>query len=380
MGCHVYYFSHSYNELAAAIEAMLACHENGQPLFRDTQEAIARGEITITDIYTVRAELDLKLAALGLTEYTHVDFTENSNEFQIDENGFQEKLEKKGRWGADGSLAAERDVMSLALIMRLRRGKEVREVAKARFIFMTHNPALASRAREFLRAERHLSDGAVWPIMTVGQLSTIAWVANEVFHDEKKITKELIANCYAAALPDEDFDDKLREALSRADPKQAHELYQNAFLVQSIRRVALGQTGGRSSLVRILNTAELVAKAEKVIEQTKAEAERAGWERGDAEAKIRERNRREATVARVSHRISQVFMFVLFISSAAVTLMVSGIVGYKWGNSDFVSIFAALIGVYSAADLFGVTSALSLRTLVQRGGGAMIREVQRMLT
>lgn len=379
MGCRTYYFPHTYDELTAAIEAMVKCHEAGQPLFRDTQEAIARGEITIAHIYGVRAELDLKLAALGVTEYARGYSDRQSDEFQIDEDAFQQLLERKGRWGADGSLAAERDTMSLALVMRLRNGKEVREVAKAKIIFLTHNPALAVRAKDFLRGERQLSEGAVWPIMTVGQLSTIAWIANEVFLDDKRITKELIADCYAAAMPDEDFDEKLREVLLRTDPRQAHELYQNAFLIQTIRRVALDQTGGHSSLVRTLNTAELVAKAEEVKEQTRAEAWRQGRDEASAEAAALEQTRREAKVAELASILARGFMGLLFLASAGLSVLATGVAGDDWKPDNLFLIAAIVVAVYSAADLFGFASAKSLKNLIEKGAGAVIRSLQAAL-
>lgn len=379
MGCQTYFFTHSYDELVAAIEAMVKCHENGRPLFRDTQEAITQGEITIAYIYTVRAELDLKLAALGLIEYSRRYADRESDDFQIGETAFQERLGKTGRWGTTGSLAAERDAMSLGLIMRLRDGKEVREVAKARFIFMTHNPALAIRARDFLRDEHHLSDGAVWPIMTVGQLSTIAWVANEVFQDDRRITKELIADCYAVALPDEDFDEKLRDVLMRTDPKQAHELYQNAFLAQSIRHVALGQTGGHSALVKTLNTAELVATAEMVRERTRAEAWQAGQAEAQAEVATQERERREVKVANIASVIAQIMMGVLFVACAVTWVLETGILGEAWKPDRTFLFGATVVAVYSAADLFGFTSAVSLQTLLKQGAGAAIRGLQRAL-
>lgn len=345
MGCRIYYFAHTYDELTAAIEAMVKCHEAGQPLFRDTQEAIARGDIAIGHIYRVRAELDLKLAALGITEFGRGYSDRQSDEFQIDEDAFQKLLEKKGRWGADGSLAAERDTMSLALIMRLRNGKEMREVAKARFVFLTHNPALAVRARDFLRGERQLGEGAVWPIMTVGQLSTIAWVANEVFLDDRRITKELIADCYAAALPDEDFDEKLREVFMRTDPKQAHALYQNAFLVQTIRQVALGQTGGHSALVRSLNAAELVAKAEEVREQTRAEAWQDGSEQAKADAAEQERSRRESKVANFASIVSRAVMGILFLASGTILALATGVLGEAWKPGKVFLSAAAVVAL-----------------------------------
>lgn len=380
LGCRTYYFSHTYDETAATIEAMVKCYENGQPLFRDTQEAIANGEISISQIYGVRSELDLRLAALGLTEFSRGYSNRQSDDFQIDEDKFQARLERNRRWGADGSLAAERDTMSLALIMRLREGKEVREVAKARFIFLTHNPALAVRAKEFLREERQLRDGSVWPIMTVGQLSTIAWVVNEVFQDDRRITKELIADCYAAALPDEDFDQKLKDVLVGTDPTQAHELYRNAFVMQSVRQVALEQTGGHSSLVKTLNTAELLATAAEVRERAIADARRDERAQAETDLLAREQDRREEKVSNIATWSARGVMALFLTAAVIIVVWQSGAFSAGQSSAKVLSGLLVIVGIYSAADLFGFTSAASLSRIIENLVKLFIRKLQRALS
>jgi hypothetical protein len=172
LGCKTYFFAHTYDEISIAIEAILKCYENGQPMFRETQEAISRREISINDIYSIKADLDLRLAGLGLLEHSAGYSSRNSDDFQIDEAGFKDRLQKYRSWGSAGSLAAERDVMSLALIMRLRNGKQVRDVSKSGFVFITHNTRLANMSKDFLRTEGQLNDGAAFTTPDRSGLST----------------------------------------------------------------------------------------------------------------------------------------------------------------------------------------------------------------
>ena len=160
------------------------------------------------------------------------------------------------------------------------------------------------------------------------------------------------------------------------DPKQAHELYQNAFLIQNIRQVALGQTGGHSALVRTLNTAELIAKAEEVRERTRAEARQIGREEASAEAAQREERRREAKVEKLASNIVGIVMALVCLVSAGTLVLATGVADAWWRPGKLIFAFAAIVGAYSAADLFGFTSAASLRRLLERGVGAIIRSLQ----
>jgi hypothetical protein len=380
LGCKTYFFAHTYDEISIAIEAILKCYENGQPMFRETQEAISRREISINDIYSIKADLDLRLAGLGLLEHSAGYSSRNSDDFQIDEAGFKDRLQKYRSWGSAGSLAAERDVMSLALIMRLRNGKQVRDVSKSGFVFITHNTRLANMSKDFLRTEGQLNDGAVWPILTVGQISTIAWVVNETFQDDKKITKELIANCYSAALPDDDFDARLKEILTKTDPTKAHELYNNAFLIQSVRHVALSHTGGHSSLVKTLSTAELLAEAE---EYRKVVTDAARTE-GRDEAKIElgnEANQRHTEKARsAASALSKAIMVFVVLGSATLIARDYGLLGPGENTSKFVSYGLFILGIYGALDLFGVLPSASVRNFLEDILFKGVRYIQKLLT
>ena len=361
LGCRIYYFKHTYDEVFEALNALVKCYENGDPMFRETQEAIANRELTPQEIYNIRAELDLRLSArLGLVEHAVGYEDRRVDSFQINEEGFKEYLRKNGKWGRQFSLAPERDAMSLALIMRLRNGKSVRDVSKAGYIFVTHNTRLAVLAKDFLRDERQLADGSVRPMMTVGQISTIAWVVNEVFQDDRRITKELIANCYAARLPDDDFDTKLKEAFVSTDPGQAHDLYNNAFLVQAVRDVALAATGGHSALIRTLSPAEILAQAEGVRD---AALESARLDERSLSRRIFDQeqfDRRLGKADRIAGEITTVILLAIILICAYVGARDFGLFGGEDRSITSALILTAVF-VYAVVDVTKLLPALSLR-------------------
>ena len=379
LGCRIYYFKHTYDEVVEALNALLRCYENGDPMFRETQEAIANRELSPQEIYQIRGDLDLRLSArLGLVEHASGYEDRKSDSFQINEAGFKEYLRKNGRWGRQYSLAPERDAMSLALIMRLRNGKSVRDVSKAGYVFITHNTRLAVLAKDFLRDEGQLAEGSVRPIMTVGQISTIAWVVNEVFQDDRRITKELIANCYAARLPDDDFDAKLKEAFVRTNPDQAHELYKNAFLVQSVREVALAATGGHSALLRTLSTAEVLAQAEESKNRALAEA------RSDERSLSRqiydqeEFDRRSTKADAIARQVTTLLLIGILIACAYLGARDFGLFG-GGERSRPAAIVLTLIFIYSVVDLSKLIPTLSLRVFVQKWIKRAVLKIQSSL-
>lgn len=371
LGCRTYYLHHTYDETAASIEAILKCYEVGQPMFPETQEAISRGETKISEIYAIRAEFDLRLAALGLTEHGTGYSDRKADDFQIDEAAFNEHLQHAKRWGARGQQTANRDVMSLAVIMRLRHGHQVRDVSKAGYVFVTHNVRLALLARDFLREQNQLSEGAVWPILTVGQLSTIAWVVNEVIQDDRRVSKELIANCYAAALPEEDFDEKLKEILTKLDPSKVHELYDNAFVTQSIRQVALSHTGGYSALLRTLNTAELLSEAEKfraaAIEEARIQASKSTKEEIESGALV-DREQRAEKLASLAATIT---LGLLGAATIFAIFAEQGLFGTGTFNPWIIKGILVAFLVYEALDVLSLLAHGSLR----RGLNVVFKQV-----
>lgn len=382
MGCSTYYFQHTYDEVLNSIEGIISAYENKRPMFRETNEAIARGELKISDVYTIRSELDYRLSAqLGLTAHSKSYEDRREDDYQIDEAAFKETLRGERGWGAVGSSAADKDAKSLALTVRLRGGKQNRDISKSRHIFVTHNSALARKAKRFLVESGDLAERSVSPVLTVGQMSTVAWVANEVFQDSARIIKELIANCYAAALPDENFDQKLKEKLVSVDPKAAAALYTNAFLVESVREIALQRTSGHSTLIDVLNTAEIIALAEDHKNQA------INLARNEERSKVIDELNQEiavekqAKIDRAAENIAYYISLALAIICSVISLYAVALFGLVSGKINYpIGVILGVIGVWGILDRFKVLGSFSLQKTLVRLIAPALSKIQSVLT
>jgi hypothetical protein len=380
LGCRIYYFAHTYDEVKASIDAIKMGLERSQSIFRETQEAISNKEISIAEIYNISTNLDLKLSSdLGLVEHAANYENRRADEYQIGEQEFHQFLNKSG-WGRFGPQAANRDVMSLALITRLRGNKQVRDVSKAGYIFVTHNVRLALLARDYLREEGLLAEGSVWPFMTVGQVSTIAWVVNEKFDDRRHVSKELIANCYAATLPDEDFDKTLKEILISTNPEMTHELYKNAFVVQSVRQVALSQTAGHSALIRTLSIPEILAGAEdarnEAVESARMDARTAALAEFDKLGSDRTMQKRKL----LADRVARLILGAGCLAAIVAAVIDFGVFGKQEDESQIIGVVLSAVAIYAALDVFGVMPAASFRAWLRGRLEALIGSMQKALT
>ncbi len=188
-----------------------------------------------------------------------------------------------------------------------------------------------------------------------------------------KVTKELIANCYSATLPDDDFNARLKEVLAKTDPKRVHELYQNAFVVQSIRQVALAQTAGFSALVKTLNTAEVLAEAERVrlreINRAREEEQR-NTRQLVASEQLDSRYRKAARFAEGATKVILLFLCILCTSYI---LHDYGILGKPPAERSIAAeVILAGATIYGVVDVFGVIPAASVR-------GALEQQVLRLM-
>jgi hypothetical protein len=192
-------------------------------------------------------------------------------------------------------------------------------------------------------------------------------VANESLSNDSRVTKELIANCYSATIPEEDFDLRLREVLSKTNPDKIHEIYRNAFVVQSIRQVALSQTAGFSALIKTLNTAELLAEAEQIrtkeINKAKAEERHAVLE----QIKIKQGGERQQKAELVAGLLTKVILAMLCILCVGYIIHDYGLLGKPpLSRSLFAEVVLAGAAVYGILDVFGTIPAASVRAALQR--------------
>ncbi len=149
-------------------------------------------------------ELEIRVEQLGeLLEELGVevcDTPEYSAEITVDEPELERVLQEYV--GYRSETARTYDVRSLTAIYRSRRGRREMDLDTAKAIFATPNGAVVGASRKFFD-ER--PDGNHIPISAVDhELATVAWLRRPLLAPDLP-RKQLIADCYAAAQPNEDL-------------------------------------------------------------------------------------------------------------------------------------------------------------------------------
>lgn len=276
LGCQTLYFDHNESEVINIFTTLIAVHDAGKELFGETAEAILEGDVTIGTIRDLIGTYAKRLATMGVfkTKYAYSNAT-RADEHQIDEKLFEKVLEDAAI-KQDKSYSrqnAEHDAMSLALIMRMRRGKKTKDVAQSIAIFVCRNQLLQKTARRFLVDHEGYDWTSTPAILTIGQISTVAWLAAAKTLEPTKVTKELLATCYSAMRPDAKWAETFLQALERfkGENKEQVEGYADSVLfLQTARSIAQEQSLGQTAILKKLNTVELFQRAAAVAEEKEA--------------------------------------------------------------------------------------------------------------
>jgi hypothetical protein len=263
LGCRIYYFGHTYQETQSNLERVVQNYRERGSVYQETNEALKSSEITIGRIATLSKTIDSELGRLGITQHSaSYQKTRGSDQHQIDEVAFVSELDIGSPYYDE--LTRSRDAQSLALVMRLRAGSSTRDVGKSRYIFVTHNASFAGVSKRFCRRQGIIPDRTIPPVITLGQMTTLSWLASEKPYREDEVTKELLANCYRAVLPSERWEEEFWSALdSLKNQEDAGRVLQEAIYVDSARQIALEQSFGHPALVKKVVDLELLRRVEE---------------------------------------------------------------------------------------------------------------------
>jgi hypothetical protein len=118
--------------------------------------------------------------------------------------------------------AQERDAASVAGVVRLREGKQVRmgKFHACRSLFVTSNPWVADRSKKALMKARIYEEGDVPAALTDRYLAGLLWVLYGGKTGELP-AQVLLANCAAAVEPKADLIQRMHQFLVGVDEKQA---------------------------------------------------------------------------------------------------------------------------------------------------------------
>ena len=138
-------------------------------------------------------------------------------QYQIDERAFSDYLLKQANKAKRpyGVQNRTNDASFLGAVMRLRRNIKTRDLAECRFLFITVNRFLAATARHFLIETKQLQAQHCPPMLSVGQVATIAWLMKDQVLAPEKAGRELLAHCFAAIRPDAEWFGFFREGMEK---------------------------------------------------------------------------------------------------------------------------------------------------------------------
>jgi hypothetical protein len=280
LGCRIFYLSGNEAEVANILNTIVHVKDSGGELEGETADAVSNGEVTITDLRFLQNSFPERLAQLNI--FPAEEFERNIqalSQYQIDEKAFSEYLltEANKSKRAYGVQNRTNDSSFLGAIMRLRKNIRTRDLAECKFLFITVNKFLATTARRFLIGTKQLQPQHCPPMLSVGQVATIAWLMKDQALAPEKAGRELLAHCFAAIRPDAEWFGFFREGMERVvGPLDAFAKgLSNSLALQAARRIAQDESFGSSSLVRELNMVEILDRAKQKADELLAEKEHA---------------------------------------------------------------------------------------------------------
>lgn len=378
LGCKTHFLDQTEGEAINIIETIISAQARGDELYGETADAINEGEVDIPQLRDLRDTLATRLGQLNVFPY-HYGYAARKSEdvFQIDEARFARSLEDEAvRLDKNYSEQnARNDAAVVAIVLRLRKGERARDVAQSKCLFVSRNSLLQRVARRFVVEHCDYDSGNVPPVLTVGQIATIAWFVASKTLEPVKVTKELLANCYNAVRPNTGWAQEFANALEnyrKGNPELFEERAKSAIFLGATRALAREESLGQAPLLRKINFAELLDKAAKKAEESERQArDAAASEEAAAEARGRAVGVSEQSASISGHVRKRALTIVAAVELSVIIGCVLGIVATflvteTEGMSDSpylkglcIAILAIVLGL-SVLDLFGLKPVVRL--------------------
>lgn len=191
-------FRHTLDEIRNIIDSLAKRISKGQkieaygPSIPSVEYFLSEG-FTASDLelLLVKLERDLEVLRIRIVEKP-----EYEKEHVIDEKGLEDAFKNIHRF----ERARQRDVDSIAAIVRLRKGRDYPLLEDCRAVFITSNTAIAKACANYFCAND--KQNIISPCLTDYALTNILWLKKPMAFPELP-RKRIIADCYAATQPDE---------------------------------------------------------------------------------------------------------------------------------------------------------------------------------
>lgn len=280
LGAKTYFLHQNGNEVENILVTLSSAYERGQEIYNETADALTSGEITIGDIRDLAGTFEARLSQLNVYPFIY-DYNARKIEekFQIDEIAFSDALKSAAlrRERIYSVQNALNDAGAVNLMIRMRKGRPSREIGLSKALFVSRNSLLQREARNFaiLKTDEY-DESSIPPVLTTGQITTAAWLADSKALEPSKLSRELLARCYAAVQPTSEWAEEFGKALEQfksENPDVVADRANAIIFLTAARKAARETTFNDPTLLKKANTVEIFRRAAQ--EARAAEEERA---------------------------------------------------------------------------------------------------------
>jgi hypothetical protein len=286
LGAKTYYLGQNGNEVENILGTLASAYDRGQEIYNETADALASAEITIGQIRDLAGTFESRLSVLNVFPFIY-DYNSRKIEekFQIDEIAFSEALKSAAlrRERIYSVQNALNDAGAVNLMIRMRKGRPSREIGGSKVIFISRNSLLQREARSFaIKQTDEYDESSIPPVLTTGQITTAAWLADSRALEPSKLSQELLARCYAAVQPSAEWADAFANALEEFQAENPEIIADRAnaiIFLQAARQAARETSFNDPTLLKKANTVELFRRAAEEARLAATERERLEQER-----------------------------------------------------------------------------------------------------
>ncbi len=268
LGCKCGYLEYTEDEVAKILNAIITANDGGAEIFGETAEAILNQEVSISQLRDLVATFPQRLAEMNIFPVPYNSAARKSEDiYQISEQSFATELtaEALKRDRNYKGPTALNDARAVAIILRMRRGVAKRDLSACGHLFVSNNNILQNVAKRFTTKHVEGYEGqAIPPVLTLGQITTVAWLATAKTIEPPQVSKELLAACFSAVRPSTNWTLEFSRALEQFRTEQPGfiEARANAVLfLQTARNHARDESLNQPAVLKKANIAEIFAKA-----------------------------------------------------------------------------------------------------------------------
>jgi hypothetical protein len=361
-GAELACFEHTVEEMSGVLQdcAYQLAGTVG-PIMREPSfvQHCLRSRKTALDMEMATAQLPDEIKGLGISISPLPPYDDHRH--LIDEAGLTDYVKTRMAYG--NLRALQRDVDSLSAIVRLRKGKESRNVEDCHALFLTSNAPLARAAAGFL-ATKGQSRGV--PVCLTDQsLTSLVWLKRPSSAPDLP-RKWLIADCFAAVNPDHRLLTRYQQEIAKCQQSGAisNEQYHLLRYSASAPSVLMESSLGKEEAITQATIPQLVSMLEERIREdarreTEAKQEALASQLCEAREELAasrrlEQARRASIHNRATKRSARAFLVVkvitlLLLLAAAITGWIGSLPQWiptwvKWAASG-LSLVAVLMEV-----------------------------------